>query len=334
MAYGHGAFVVRRSMKNKKLTVWLAVLAVAMALATPAQAYESREAIVSQGHGACSPTYLAVHETGNAGASAANHVTYWRRTASWVCMTHYVMELDGSAVYHTQPDNTVAWHVGNGNSRCVGIELTHATDRRTFERQWDEAVAWCADYLHGRGWGIGQLVSHQDCSRRWGGSDHTDPDGYFAVYGRSWEQFKTAVAGRMNAQATGGHDSGFAGGSYRCTVPALNLRTAPSLSGRVTGTLREGETVLLDSWYTTADGWIWGRLHRGGTTLYAAVGKPTGKPEANDYLVLAGDGVASYDVDALARAVIRGEYGTGAARRNALGARYEAVQRRVNQMLG
>ena len=44
-------------MKNKKLAVWFAVLAVTMALATPAQAYESREAIVSQGHGACSPTY-------------------------------------------------------------------------------------------------------------------------------------------------------------------------------------------------------------------------------------------------------------------------------------
>ena len=161
-----------------------------------------------------------------------------------------------------------------------------------------------------------------------------EPDGYFAAYGRSWEQFKTAVAGRMNVHTTGGHDSGFAGGTYRRTVPALNLRTAPSLSGRVAGTLREGETVLLDSWYTTVDGWIWGRLHRGGTTLYAAVGKPTGKPEANDCLVLAGAGVASYDVDALARAVIRGEYGTGTARRNALGNRYETVQRRVNQMMG
>lgn len=68
-----------------------------------------------------------------------------------------------------------------------------------------------------------------------------------------------------------------------------------------------------------------GRLHRGGTTLYAAAGKPAGKPEANGYLVLAGAGVASYDVDALARAVIRGEYGTGAVRRNALGDRYETV---------
>lgn len=168
------------------------------------------------------------------------------------------MELDGSVVYHTQPDNTLAWRVGNGSSRCVAIELTHATDRETFERQWEEAVAWCADYLSGRGWGIWQLVSHRDYSRRWGGSVHMDPDGYFAAYGRSWEQFKTAVAGRMNVQTTGGHDSGFAGGTYRCTVPALNLRTAPSLSGRVAGTLREGETALLDSWYTTADGWSWG----------------------------------------------------------------------------
>lgn len=61
MAYGHDAFVVRRSMRNKRLTVWLAVLTVAMAYATPSQAYEAHEAIVSLEHGACSPTFLAVH---------------------------------------------------------------------------------------------------------------------------------------------------------------------------------------------------------------------------------------------------------------------------------
>lgn len=192
-------------------------------------------------------------------------------------MTHYVMELVGSVVYHTQPDNTLAWRVGNGNSRCVGIELMHATDRETFERQWEEAVAWCADYLSGRGWGIGQLISHRDYSRRWGGSDHIDPDGYFAAYGRSWEQFKTAVAGRMNVQTTGGHDSGFAGGTYRRTVPALNLRTAPSLSGRVAGTLCEGETVLLDSWCTTADGWIWGAPAPGRNYTLCYCGKTHGQ---------------------------------------------------------
>ena len=40
------------------------------------------------------------------------------------------------------------------------------------------------------------------------------------------------------------------------------------------------------------------------------------------------------DVDELARAVIRGEYGNGEARRTRLGANYEAVQERVNQLLG
>ena len=40
------------------------------------------------------------------------------------------------------------------------------------------------------------------------------------------------------------------------------------------------------------------------------------------------------DIDALARAVIRGDYGNGAERQNRLGANYAAVQHRVNVILG
>ena len=318
-------------MKIKKVGFWTLVLAFVVAFAAPAEGYEAREAIVAQGHGYMSPSYLVVHETANPGASAANHVEYWRRNASWVCMTHYVAELDGSVVYHTQADNTVAWHVGSSNSKCVGIELAHATDAATFEKQWDEATAWCADYLRSRGWGISALLSHNDCRLRWGGTDHTDPDVYFASYGRSMTQFKKDVAAKMNG-ATGfvGGSSSFAGGTYRCSVNALNVRDMPALSGRVLTTLRMGESVVLDSWYKSADGWIWGRFERGGRKVYAAVGKPTGKAEADDFLVLINDG---FDVDAAARAVIRGEYGTGAARRNALGTHYDEVQRRVNEIL-
>ena len=39
------------------------------------------------------------------------------------------------------------------------------------------------------------------------------------------------------------------------------------------------------------------------------------------------------DIDALARAVIRGDYGNGAERQRRLGANYAAVQARVNQLL-
>lgn len=43
--------------------------------------------------------------------------------------------------------------------------------------------------------------------------------------------------------------------------------------------------------------------------------------------------VTSIDVDATAIAVVRGDYGTGQERRDRLGADYDAVQARVNQIL-
>ncbi len=77
------------------------------------------------------------------------------------------------------------------------------------------------------------------------------------------------------------------GGTYRCTVDALNVRTAPSLSGKVVAKYGKGQTVILDDWYAIADGWVWGRYTgaQSGQLRYVAVGKPTGGPAADDYLV-------------------------------------------------
>lgn len=90
------------------------------------------------------------------------------------------------------------------------------------------------------------------------------------------------------ATETGGH--GFAGGTYRCTVDRLNVRDAPSLSGSVVASYRKGQTVVLDSWYAIADGWVWGRYTgaQSGKRRYIAVGRPTGGPASDDYLVRVG----------------------------------------------
>ncbi|MBR3160977.1 MAG: hypothetical protein IKG69_01795 [Atopobiaceae bacterium] len=53
----------------------------------------------------------------------------------------------------------------------------------------------------------------------------------------------------------------------------------------------------------------------------------------NEILGAAGASSASMDVDAMARAVIRGDYGNGEERRRRLGSYYSIVQRRVNEML-
>lgn len=76
------------------------------------------------------------------------------------------------------------------------------------------------------------------------------------------------------------------GGTYRCTVSKLNVRTSPSLKGSVVAHYSKGQTVKLDNWYKIADGYVWGRYTgASGNLRYIAVGKATGKPEPNDYLI-------------------------------------------------
>ena len=52
------------------------------------------------------------------------------------------------------------------------------------------------------------------------------------------------------------------------------------------------------------------------------------------YSASKGTGTSSTDLNALADAVIRGDYGNGAQRQAALGANYNAVQALVNKKLG
>lgn len=76
------------------------------------------------------------------------------------------------------------------------------------------------------------------------------------------------------------------GGTYTCMVNTLNVRTKPSLSGSVVAQYHKGETVKLDNKYYIADGYVWGTyVGKSGIRRYIAVGKHTGKPEANDYLI-------------------------------------------------
>lgn len=317
-----------------KIIAGMLAFMVAMCLAMPgsAFAYEQREQIVNNGHGTLyNENYLVVHETANPGAPAINHVNYWKTSPYAV---HYVMELDGSVVYHTMSDDRKAWHIGNGNSHAVGIELCHATNQADFNKQWNEAVKWCGDYLHKRGWDVSHMISHNEARLMWGGTDHTDPNAYFNSYGKSWSQFEAAVASYMNtgnfSQATGGSSSGSTttsghsgtgfGGNYMVMASSLNIRTAPSTSAGIVGNYARGGHVVLDDWYTIRDGYVWGKYTAySGNVRYVAVGKPTGGYDPSDYLVKGGtasggssasSGAGTYVVDVNTRLNVRSGPGT------------------------
>ena len=150
---------------------------------------------------------------------------------------------------------------------------------------------------------------------------------------------KPSTSTGSSSEKTG---TGF-GGKYRCNCSALNVRDKPSLSGSVVTQYKSGQTVNLDDWYKIADGYVWGRYTgaSSGKKRYVAVGKATGKPESNDYLVkVSGSSSSSSSskksIDELAREVIAGKWGNDPQRSQKLkAAGYDAaaVQKRVNQLL-
>ena len=148
------------------------------------------ESIVTQGHGYLNADYICIHETANPGATALNHVNYWRNNPTYA--VHYVADWTPS-IYHCVPNDRLCWQVGNGNGRVIGIELCHAQNKNDFNAVWNNGVEWAAWILKQKGWGVDKLISHDDARRWWGGTDHTDPIGYFAAYGKTFNDFKNDV---------------------------------------------------------------------------------------------------------------------------------------------
>lgn len=273
-----------QAKRSAKLIAGLAAFAIASTCFAPsgtpaapseAHAYTQVEQIVNSGHGYIDPQFLCVHETANPGATEWNHVTLWSRGWPYAC--HYVAGLNGQTVVHTMADDRKSWSVGNGNSRVVSIELCHATNKEDFDRQWTEAVKWCGDYLHKRGWGIDRLISHNDARMRWGGTDHQDPLSYFSSYGRSWEQFRSEVASYMGTGQVGGtiQDGSTTpqapssyngskqysiGSTYTVTASALHVRSGASVNYGIVRTYPHGLRFTLlgtkGNWGRTPSGWV------------------------------------------------------------------------------
>lgn len=97
-----------------------------------------------------------------------------------------------------------------------------------------------------------------------------------ALYNDGWD----CVLRYCGPEPEGVNDAGqtVAGaGTYTVVSPdGLNVRSEPSTSAEVVATYSTGDTVTLDGWLTTADGWVWGRYigASSGKHRYVAIGHP------------------------------------------------------------
>lgn len=292
---------------------------------------------------------LSVETCGNVFASSA-------RQAS----SNYGIGSDGRVgMYVEEKDRAWTSSSSWNDNRAVTIEVANdqiGGNWHVSDAAWNKLVALCVDICKRNGmtsltW-TGDKNGSLTCHYMFAATSCPGP----YLKSRMAELARTVTA-RLGGSSSGSTGSGSAsapsnsnkeytgtgfGGTYRCNTSALNVRTAPTTSASVVAQYKSGQTVNLDDWYTIANGYVWGRYtgSSSGQKRYVAVGKATGKPETNDYLIKvssgSGSSSASKSIDTLAREVIAGKWGNGSDRKNRLtaaGYDYNAVQKRVNQLL-
>ena len=310
-------------MLKKLVKGCAAAVALASALvvgASPAFAWQEVDYFIANGHGTISPSYLVIHSTANPGATAWNHVTYWNRAGNNAAMAQWVCDwTNGGTVYQVMPGNAKAWHVGNGNNVSVGIEICEGTTREQVDTALDTAAQWAAYYLNQQGWGINRMVSHNDARTLWGGTTHTDPIPYLNRWGYSWNWFKSKVQAYMDGSVSTEPDTDT--GNHTPQTPATPTDSVESLAAAVMrGEYGSGQARrdALGSRYEEVQAYV--NSHYFGIGSGSDTGNHTPQTPATP----------TDSVESLAAAVMRGEYGSGQARRDALGSRYDEVQAYVN----
>lgn len=237
---------------------------------------------------------IVVHFTATL-ASARNNATYFARNEGQGASAHYFVDDITPEIYQSVAEGDTAWHAGDWqmNCRAIGIEVVSAGE--DFSATEVEKLGWLVRKLMAKyGIGAAGVIRHYDVTGK------RCPAPYVAA--SKWAALKAAITGGV---VSGG------------TTPAAPDGTVAELARRViAGEFGNGDArrAALGSRYSEVQAEV-NRILAGGSS--SAPAQP-----------------AAPDIEALAQAVIRGDYGNGDDRRAALGASYDAVQTRVNEILG
>lgn len=202
---------------------------------------------------------------------------------------NYCIGKDGEIWLNVEEKNR-AWTTGSSynDNRAVTIECANYMESSRYgvlpDVVWDSLVLLCVDIckrngierINYTGNDSGNLTKHKwyqdtDCPGPW----------FTNQFDRLAQEINSAMGSESHI------DTNF-GGVYKCTIDGLNVRTAPTIRpDNIVAQYYIGETVHLDNWYVINEGYVWGRYtgFTSGEKRYVAVGKATGKPEPDDYLI-------------------------------------------------
>ena len=283
--------------------------------------------------------YVTIHNTDDIlEAKGTNDAEQYAR-ATWPnanmgdARVHYF--IDETDCWQQLREDEVGWHAGDGrgpgNDSSLAIEIImdgsgSAADKGAEER----GALLAAILLNKHGLGIDRLKTHKE----WSGK-------YCPLYILPrWSAFKTKVEnylkqvnGSIAEKAETPEKAEPSGTIYRVQVGAFSKKANAELKRQAV------EAAGFDAFVVNVDNKIW-RVQVGAFSVKANADRMLSKLNAAGFsgfiTKLSGKAEAAPSkktVDELAREVIAGKHGSGDARKKSLGDQYEAVQKRVNELL-
>ena len=141
-----------------------------------------------------SPEGIVMHDTANDNSTITGEVNYMKNNYNMAFVHAYV---DGNRIIETANTDYLAWGAGPAaNERFIHVELVHTHDYDSFARSINNYADYAATNL--RYYGLkpdsaeydakGTVWTHRAVSKYLGGSDHSDPHGYLAQHGYTYDE--------------------------------------------------------------------------------------------------------------------------------------------------
>lgn len=138
------------------------------------------------------PTGVVVHETGNPNSTIFSEIAYMKQNYQNAFVHSYV---DASRVINIADTSYLAWGCAYpGNGEFIQFEQVEVHSKAAFAKEVNNAANYTAELLHQYNLplndaaydGQGTVWSHNAVSKFLGGTDHTDPTGYYATSGKQF----------------------------------------------------------------------------------------------------------------------------------------------------
>lgn len=175
------------------------------------------------------PEGIVVHETDDPGATAHDEAIYFNR--EWMNINAYVhVFVDSKQIIQMRSPDMGTWGAGSkANNRFIQIELCEENSRDAFAKSVNNDAIYIAKLLHRYDLkpdnacddGEGTIWSHHAVSTYLGGTDHVDPDGYFAKWGYDMDQFYSLIEYYYNLQKKNEHTHTMDPNKTKEEVPAV-----------------------------------------------------------------------------------------------------------------